>query len=630
MTAAGVTSGRTASADLTVQAAPAKPVLSIYDPSHVAGQPYNLTPGGLMTVSGNNFPANAHVTLALVQGNTTINLATVGTNGTGAFGPVGITVPASVAPGSYTLQGLVGGKEQASLPVKVVSLSPKLTVSTSTLKPGEKVTVTGTGYAASEQVVLALNGAALTTSPSTILADGKGGFTASFTVPASINDGANTLTGTGLSSRASYSLVVQGQLPHPTSYYFANGDTTGGNRSVISMLNTSGSSANVELTFLYSGQPERKTSVTIPAKSPLEVDLGLIAGTGRHISTIVSSSTRISAQQTVYYKGADDAISLGAQAPGKLWYEAEGYTGGSFQEFLLIANPNTKYANVDVRFLPFNGKPPKDERFTVPPQSNLNIDTNHYMPKLSFSMIITSDQGVVIDRTMRMGVDHRGATVGHGSTTASTVWQFAQGNAAGDRQTFLTILNPNQSSDATVSATFYDNNGRPAGYKTIVVDALRRGNIKLNDVLPSGNVAMLVSSNVPVVVESPLYIGPANLDQVTAALVVYGRNGGGLTWLFPGGGLTNGQTNDYYFYNPGLLENTVVGTFYTGNGQTVEASIVLRPNSTGHLSTASIAGLANRTYAVRFTSKNKQVFVVQQRTHNSAAGQFDGTQGIAE
>jgi hypothetical protein len=629
VTAAGQTSGRTASAQLIVRAAPARPVLSILDPSHVAGQPHTFAPGGLVMVSGNNFPAGAQVLLRLADANSTLALATVTADGRGAFAPVGVTVPAAVTPGSYILQAAVGGSQQASLPVHVVRLSPALTLSTAALTPGARVAVSGTGFAAGEQVVLALNGAALAASPSTILADNQGGFTASFTVPGSINSGPNTLTGTGLASRAVASVPAQGQLPTPTSYYFANGDTTSGARTTISLLNTSGASATVQLTFLYPDQPERQTTLRIPARSPLTVDLGQVAGSGRHISTIVSSSTRISAQATVFYAGADDAISLGAQAPARRWYEAEGYTGGSFQESLLIANPSTRYANVDVRFLPFNGKPPKDVRFTAAPRSNLDIDTGQYMPRQSFSVIVTADQGVVMDRTIRFGPNHRGATVGHGITDASMIWQFAQGTSAGDRQTFLTILNPNESTAATVTATYYDAGGAPVGNKTIVVEALRRGNIKLNDALPNASVAMLISSSAPVVVESPLYRGPANLDQATAGLVVSGRNGGGLSWLFPGGSLTTGAADGYYFYNPGQAPNTIVATFYTGAGQTMQESIVIGPNSTGHLSTRGISGPANSTYGVQFTSTRQQVFVVEQQTVNAAAGQFDGTQGVA-
>src|SRR6202043_3488954 len=110
---------------------------------------------------------------------------------------------------------------------------------------------------------------------------------------------------------------------------------------------------------------------------------------------------------------------------------------------------------------------------------------------------------------------------------ASTIWLFAQGESSADRQTFFTILNPNQAAPAAVTATFFDKTGKPVGSQTIVVNPRRRGNIKLNDLLPSAEVAAVLTSNVPVVVERPLYQGPANLGLATSGSVIFGRNGGG-------------------------------------------------------------------------------------------------------
>src|SRR6185437_13237889 len=174
-------------------------------------------------------------------------------------------------------------------------------------------------------------------------------------------------------------------------------------RTVISLLNPSQGVAKVTLTFLYRAAPERTQAVTVPAHSSLNVDLGLAAGQDRHMSTIVSSDRQIGAQSTIYYGNADGTAALGASAPAKLWYLAEGYTGGSFHEYLDILNPSTHYANVDVRFLPFNGKPPKEVRFSVHPRTSITVDASLYMPAASISAIVSADQGIVVERTLRFG-----------------------------------------------------------------------------------------------------------------------------------------------------------------------------------------------------------------------------------
>ena len=293
-------------------------------------------------------------------------------------------------------------------------------------------------------------------------------------------------------------------------------------------------------------------------------------------------------------------------------------------------NPNTANANVDVRFLPLNGRPPQEHRISLAPRSTISLDTSTYMPKASFSTIVTSDKGVVVERSIRFGTNGRGATAVMGVAVASTVWLFAQGESASNRQTFLTILNPNPASPATVTAAFYNSTGRPVGNTTIVVDPLRRGTVKLNSVLPSASVAMVVTSNVPVVVERPLYSGPSNLDTVSAGEDVFGRNGGSTTWLFPTGDVTGGDQLQLRVFNPSAKANTITATFYTSLGTVIERQLTVPANSAAQLAVNGISGLAVGTFGTMLKSTNGQLFVAERRTTNTALGILDGTQGLAQ
>ncbi len=126
----------------------------------------------------------------------------------------------------------------------------------------------------------------------------------------------------------------------------------------------------------------------------------------------------------------------------------------------------------------------------------------------------------------------------------------------------------------------FDGNGKPVGMKTIVADALHRGNIKkLNSVVASGDVAVSVVSSVPIVVERPQYVGPADLSQASSGSDIFGRNGGGTSWTFPSGDTSGGNQESLYFYNPGLLPVNVTVTFYTNTGATVQKEVSLAPNS---------------------------------------------------
>ncbi len=625
----GQISGRSASTKLTVQARPrATPILSILAPA--SGTPIRLSPGSLVLLAASRFPANAPVTIVLAGAGRIITLGVVLSAASGTFGPVGLTVPANTPAGVYSLLAQIGGQAAASVAVQVASLNPTLTVAPVTVKPGTTVTIRGNGFAPGEQVVLALNGAALVTAPAAVLANGSGAFIATVVTPGTVNDAANILTAVGVSSRAGRSVTLQGRLPVASRWYLPNGDTTGDHRTVLALLNPSDGAARVTLTFLYQNAPERHTTLQVAAHARASVDLALVAGAGRIISTIVEADRQIGADSTISYGGGDTSTAIGAGAPATRWYLAEGFTGKSFRESLVVMNPNTSYAIVDVRFLPFNGRPLREVRFLVSPRANIQIDVGQYMPGLSVSAIVTADKGVVVERSMRFGLGQRGAHDQVGATGASTVWLFAQGDTSPGRQTFLTILNPNQATLAAVTATFYGMDGRPAGASTILVDPLRRGNIKLNDVLPHGTVAVVVTSNVPVVVESPQYEGPADLNRASSGTDVFGQNGGATSWLFPGGSIGTGSQELLYLFNPGLKPVQVRITLYAATGASVQRTLAVAANSRSTLDLTSIGGLLAGPVGVRLQSTNGQVFIGERAEMNPALQTASSTQGIAQ
>jgi len=629
--AIGQASGRVASGTLTVQAPPAAaPLISILDTSHRPNTPYSLSPGGFVQVAGSNFSPGAQITLVLAGGNGTISLVTVAANGGGALGPIGLTIPATTPAGSYALEARVGGNKVASVNTTVAFRTLRLTVTPGTLVPGSSVTVRGSGFAPGEQVVLALNGSALLTNPTTVLADANGNISLSFVVPETVTNGSNAITASGASSRASVTQSVQASLPTATRLYFANGDTTGNTQTVLTMLNANDVPSTVKLTFLYQNQAETTYSQVIPAHSVANADLGLAAGPGRRISTILEADRQISAVSTTSFAGGDNETTPGANGPSRIWYLAEGYTNGSFREFLTVMNPGTTFATIDVRFLPFNDRPAREARFVMQPRSNIQIDAGLYVPGQSISAIVTADHSVVVERSMRFGANGRGAHDKIGISTASTVWAFAQGESGPSRQTFFTILNPSQAAPAAVTATFFDQAGKPVGSKTIIVNPLRRGNIKLNDVLPNAQVATILTSNVPVVVERPIYQSSADLGSAPSGSVIFGRNGGAGSWAFPSGSTANGDRTLLYLFNPGTKPVAVTATFYTATGGTLKQALTLAPNSDTVLDLSSVQGLPAGPIGTVLRSTDSQSFIAEETVLNATAQRASSTQGIAQ
>jgi len=84
------------------------------------------------------------------------------------------------------------------------------------------------------------------------------------------------------------------------------------------------------------------------------------------------------------------------------WYLAEGYTGGSFDTWILIQNPGATEATVEVTYMP-EGESPITRTHTVPGNSRYTIHANEASevgPGKSFSTKLVSDQPIIVERAM--------------------------------------------------------------------------------------------------------------------------------------------------------------------------------------------------------------------------------------
>jgi hypothetical protein len=233
-----------------------------------------------------------------------------------------------------------------------------------------------------------------------------------------------------------------------------------------------------------------------------------------------------------------------------------------------------------------------------------------------------------VTRLLTFSTQGYGATTNAGTTLAATSWLFAEGATAGGRQTFLTVLNPGKRS-ARVTALLYDTAGHLLAARTITIDPLHRGTMRLNDTLQEAAFATQVSSDVPVVVERPFYLGNPNAVRVGASLV-FGRNGPGMRWSFPAGDTTQGGEEDLLVLNPNPRLLTLRATFYLASGQVVKREMRVPGLARATLHVNDVAGLAGTEHGVQLSSTNGQGFVAEQTIYNSSRTTVYGTAGVAQ
>jgi len=591
----------------------------------LAVSPSTVSQGGLTFATGGGFLPGEKVAISL-HGQV---LAQPQADVAGNLPLSGFGVPYTTTTGSQQVvaSGLTSHRV-ATDTISVVALHPTLTVNRSNVTPTNKVTVNGCGFGARERVVLALNGSALITTPGVITTTTAGCFSATLSVPYSLLAGANTLSASGSTSRGTALVTLIGSLPVASTWFFAGASTMSGQSPLLDLLNTSNETALVTLTVMYADRAAGTNSFNVAGHTRLTVDLRNLAGSDARFGLVVRANRDVSASLTEQRADADQWTIPGLSATSTTWYLAEGYTGLTLKESIAVLNPGSTPATVNVNLLPFNGRPARTVPYTVPPEQEIVVDVNALMPRQSLSAIVTSGQRIVVERTMTFGTGNFGAHAKQGTNLSAVTWYFAEGSTLNNFETFLTVLNPNPTQVAFVTASYFSSTGVSLGNQTIQIDPLHRGNFRLNDLVHSSAIATIVSANVPVVVERPMYFGPPN-GGPSGGSDVFGRNGTGTTYIFPSGN-TSTMREFLLLLNPNSHAAQVRTTFYTNTGQVVTHDLTVPPFARANVDVnRDVPGLPLGDHGVSVKSLNGIGIVAEQSIYSSNFRSGSGSQGIA-
>ncbi len=217
-------------------------------------------------------------------------------------------------------------------------------------------------------------------------------------------------------------------------WYFAEGYTGCGFDTWILLQNPGAEAARARLEFMREDGAVITWPVEMAARSRRSVHVNEIPGLeGCSVSTRVSSDRPLAAERAMYfdYGGRlDGHNTIGATAPSREWYFAEGYTGCGFDTWILLQNPGAEAARARLEFMREDGAVvPLD--VDVPPRSRRTVKVNDVpgVSGCSVSTRVSSDRPLAAERAMYF--DYRGRGGGHDSIGAqqpSTTWYFAEGS----------------------------------------------------------------------------------------------------------------------------------------------------------------------------------------------------------
>jgi len=261
---------------------------------------------------------------------------------------------------------------------------------------------------------------------------------------------------------------VVGATSTGTDFYFADMPTLPGYNTYITILNPSSSNAaNITVNYYAGGKLVGTQAQSVPANSR-----GTIIPTRftQRVEAVVTSDSPVVIERPSYFSGINAgnagtvtgaASVIGAQNPASDWRFAEGYTGGQFQEYLMLANFGTSDTTAQVVLEYTNGHTQTiSVRVAAQSQAVLDVNASNAHPggicdvspcqvTSEVSAEITGGSNIVTEREMFFhytdghGLNAVGGTDVTGMIASSaSAYTFAEGYTNTGYNEWLTLQNP--------------------------------------------------------------------------------------------------------------------------------------------------------------------------------------------
>jgi hypothetical protein len=187
---------------------------------------------------------------------------------------------------------------------------------------------------------------------------------------------------------------------------------------------------------------------------------------------------------------AAPAEEVKAACGTKGWYFAEGYTGGDFDTWILIQNPNESDATAHCRFFTPDGEPiTMDIELKGETRTTVFLNTIPGLEKKEVATEITcKGEGVIAERAMYFNYDagqgkRAGGHATIGASCPSWSWYLPEGYTGGGFDAYILLMNPGDEDANDVQVKLMKpQDGRYYKFKTSV-PAGRRRTVKLDDLV---------------------------------------------------------------------------------------------------------------------------------------------------
>jgi hypothetical protein len=351
-----------------------------------------------------------------------------------------------------------------------------------------------------------------------------------------------------------------------STWYLAEGATAGGMETWVLVANPNPDAVTINVSFLTDKgifAPTALQGFELGGKSRVSFDAGAYIE-AYDLSTLVSSrGGEVVCERAMYGNGRAWAHdSIGVTTPANTWYLAEGCTAGGMETFILVLNPDSSEASVDISFQTDTGEvaPPELQDVNIPAFTRRTYKVNDYVTTFDVSTRVEADRPVVAERAM-YGNDWTWAHDSVGVTAPASTWYLAEGCTDGGMETWVLVQNPNPS-EVAVDLTFMTSTGPKDGPQDFVIPAGSRVSFNICPCVTDYNVSTMVTSEGGGIICERAMYG----DSRTWAHDSVGVTAPSDTWYMAEGCTDGGMETWVLVQNPNPSEVAVDLTFMTTSG----------------------------------------------------------------
>jgi len=301
------------------------------------------------------------------------------------------------------------------------------------------------------------------------------------------------------------------------SWYLAEGTTAYGFETFLLIQNPGNRDANVDVTYMTSSGPVPKGTFQVKANSRFSINVADDLP-GKDTSFQVIADQRVIAERSMYWDGRRGGHdSIGTDLPARQWFLAEGSTDWGYDEYVLVENPGSQEANVLVTCMTPTGAVPQPT-VKVPAGSRYTLHLNSVLPSKDVSVEVSSDQGIVAERSMYW--NNSSGKAGHNQIGVPQPRQqcfLAEGSTDWGFDEWILIENPNATA-ANVGVEYMTSTGL-APRNALVLPPMSRYTIHVNADLQGKDTSARVYSNMPIVAERSMYWHAGGGGHVSSGLM---------------------------------------------------------------------------------------------------------------